>query len=245
MENITPRKVLNAIIDAPLIRTLRVRLAIKALRRSMSNLNLEDIESLVDFAFNFNIAKISITPMQVPYEIKELLKIIKRSKPKALLEIGTAYGGTLFLFCMVSDPEAIIISIDLPKGPFGGGYPSWRAPLYKAFARGNQQIYLLREDSHDLSTFEKVRNILNKRKLDVLFIDGDHSYKGVKSDFKMYSRLVKKGGLIIFHDIVPGSPNLVGGVPIFWNEIKHKFNYIEIVESWKQGSAGIGIIYIS
>ena len=34
--------------------------------------------------------------------------------------------------------------------------------------------------------------------LDLLFIDGDHSYEGVRQDYKMYSKLVRDGGLIAF-----------------------------------------------
>jgi predicted O-methyltransferase YrrM len=43
--------------------------------------------------------------------------------------------------------------------------------------------------------------VLNEQNLDFLFIDGDHTYKGVKEDFEMYSPLVRKGGVIAFHDI--------------------------------------------
>jgi len=75
------------------------------------------------------------------------------------LASGTAGGGTLFLFTRVADPEAKIISIDLPGGPFGGGYPRWKIPLYKSFSRGRQKIYLLRRDSHDPRTLEEVRRI--------------------------------------------------------------------------------------
>ena len=60
----------------------------------------------------------------------------------------------------------------------------------------------------------------------------------------MYSPLVKKGGIIAFHDIVPGPVKHVGGVPRFWREIRNKYNYIEIVRDWKQGGYGIGIIYV-
>jgi hypothetical protein len=37
-------------------------------------------------------------------------------------------------------------------------------------------------------------------KIDVLFIDGDHSYEGVKSDFELYSTILSKKGIIILHD---------------------------------------------
>jgi hypothetical protein len=37
-------------------------------------------------------------------------------------------------------------------------------------------------------------------KIDVLFIDGDHSYEGVKKDFELYSKILSDNGLIIIHD---------------------------------------------
>jgi predicted O-methyltransferase YrrM len=163
--------------------------------------------------------------------------------PRVVLEIGTARGGTLFLFTRVAGPEAKLISIDLPGGPFGGGYPRWKVPLYKSFARGRQKIYLLRKDSYDPRTLEEVERILGGEKVDFLFIDGDHTYEGVKRDFEIYSPLVRKGGIVAFHDIVPGHPKHVGGVPRFWNEIKMRYRYIEIVEDWRQSSCGIGMIY--
>jgi predicted O-methyltransferase YrrM len=49
----------------------------------------------------------------------------------------------------------------------------------------------------------KIEGILKGRKVDFLFIDADHSYEGVKKDFEMYSPLVRKGGIIAFHDIIP------------------------------------------
>lgn len=37
-------------------------------------------------------------------------------------------------------------------------------------------------------------------KIDVLFIDGDHSYEGVKKDFELYSKLLSENGVILLHD---------------------------------------------
>lgn len=37
-------------------------------------------------------------------------------------------------------------------------------------------------------------------KIDVLFIDGDHSYDGVKTDFDLYSKILSDNGIIIIHD---------------------------------------------
>ena len=81
-------------------------------------------------------------------------------------------------------------------------------------------------------------------KLDFLFIDGDHSYDGVKADFEMYAPMVRPGGLIAFHDINPdhrslrgdrydhleetgGVPKVEGAisgdVPRFWSDVKGRY----------------------
>ena len=86
---------------------------------------------------------------------------------------------------------------------------------------------------------QKIKAILRDNKVDFLFIDDDHSYEGIKKDFEMYSPLVRKGGIIAFHDIVPsGYPTVYK----FWNEVKYE--YLEIVKDRNQNCYSIGIIFI-
>jgi len=202
-------------------------------------LNLLFSDSLIGMLFR---------PMQVRREIEEFLNILKPIKPRHILEIGTAHGGTLLLWTRVVSDDALIVSIDLPGGSFGGGYPWLRSIAYRAFAKGRQRIVLIRGDSHDYQTLEKINKIFGNSKIDFLFIDGDHSYMGVKKDFEMYSLLVREGGIIVFHDIVPGLRELVGGVPDFWKELKERLarsdsKVIEIVRDWNQGGYGIGVLF--
>jgi predicted O-methyltransferase YrrM len=179
--------------------------------------------------------------MQNKDEFIELLKIFKELNPKYILEIGTANGGSLFCFCKLAQDDATIISIDLPEGPLGGGYPEWRIPIYQAFAKENQNLFLLKKDSHKDETLLEVKKILEGNQLDFLFIDGDHSYEGVKKDFELYSTLVRKGGLIVFHDIVNNDPTRVDiEVPKFWSEIKNKYKFKEIIKD--KINFGIGIL---
>jgi len=56
--------------------------------------------------------------------------------------------------------------------------------------------------------------------LDFLFIDGDHSREGVWADFRLYSPLVRAGGLIAFHDVSEHTYPAVEGVMQFWREFK-------------------------
>ena len=198
------------------------------------------LNSLVDFTFHLNNGY--ILPFQKESEILQLLKYLKVKKPKIILEIGTASGGTLFLFTRIASNDATIISIDLPKGEYGGGYSKKREYLYRSFNLAHQKLFLLRCDSHDNQTLLKVKGILNKRKIDFLFIDGDHSYQGVKKDFEMYSPLVNKDGLIAFHDIVMHHKYKTVDVVKFWNEIKVKFNHEEIIDDVDQGMFGIGLL---
>ncbi len=162
------------------------------------------------------------------------------------MEIGTAYGGTLFCFCKLAKGDAIIISMDLPEGSYGTGYPGypeWKVPIYQAFTKQNQKLFLLRKDSHQQESLEEVKKLLNGNQLDFLFIDGDHSYEGVKKDFEMYSPLVRRGGVIAFHDIVRHIDYLEVEVWRFWQEIKDNYPYKEFIKNRKQGWAGIGVLY--
>jgi predicted O-methyltransferase YrrM len=59
----------------------------------------------------------------------------------------------------------------------------------------------VRADSHQMDTLEQVKQLFGGSEIDFLFIDGDHSYEGVKRDWEMYSTLVRKGGIIAFHDV--------------------------------------------
>jgi len=207
-----------------------------------------DADSLVELLFSDSLLGLLFRPSQVKEEILELLKMLNQFKPRHILEIGTALGGTLLLWTRIASNDATIISVDLPGGPFGGGYPWLRTFIYKVFARDRQRVVLIRGDSHSYETLSKIRQILGDTEIDFLFIDGDHSYEGVKKDFEIYSPLVREGGIIALHDIVPGPEELVGGVPIFWNEVKQglkdrsNIRVLEVVKDWNQGGYGIGVV---
>jgi predicted O-methyltransferase YrrM len=202
----------------------------------------KSVSDAIRFSNTFRYLTYSIAPVQNNNEIRRLLDMLIEVQPKRCLEIGTARGGTLYLISRTVHPEAKIISVDLPGGRWGHGYCHWQAPLYKSFARERQELTLIRGDSHEPATFRKVAEHLNSDCLDLLFIDGDHTYEGVKRDFQMYSELVADNGLIVLHDIVPNPDDKDVGVPRFWDEIKAGYEHEEMVDSWDQGHYGIGVI---
>lgn len=178
-----------------------------------------------------------ISPIQSREELVPLLAFLKTLRPRAMLEIGTANGGTLFMMSRICAPDAIIVSLDLPGGPFGGGYTEDRVPLYEAFALPGQTIRLIRGDSHQRKSLDTVRHLLAQQTLDFLFIDGDHTYEGVRKDFEMYSPLVKPGGFVAFHDIVYAE-----GVQKFWAEVSPLYSAAREFVASTEPVFGIGLI---
>lgn len=184
--------------------------------------------------------------VQVPSELAALGEILKVLRPEHALEIGTARGGTLFFLTRLAAPNATIVTVDLPGGKFVKGYryTARRQWIYRRFARAQQRVVPVQGNSHAGGTLRVVQEALENQPLDYLFIDGDHTYEGVKRDFEMYAPLVRRGGLIAFHDIAEGPPESVGGVPRFWAEVKSQYRHREIVEDPLQGGFGIGILYL-
>ncbi|MFA4983514.1 MAG: class I SAM-dependent methyltransferase [Candidatus Micrarchaeia archaeon] len=183
-----------------------------------------------------------LRPSQIKEEFLGLLKLAGKARPKVIVEIGTNRGGTLFLLSRMAPDDATLISIDLPGGKYGGGYPKWKVPIFRSFARKKQRIMLIEGNSHEKGTLERLRGMLCGREIDFLFIDGDHTYGGVKKDFEIYSPLVRKGGMVAFHDIVAHPPAAGCNVNRFWNEAKRRYAHEEIVEDWKQMEYGIGVL---
>ena len=183
------------------------------------------VEDFADIPFSFRGEGFfsDIRPMQSVEEFRSLYRAVARKRPQTVLEIGTFSGGTLYSWCRCAEPDALIISIDLPRGKFGGGYIPQRAPFYRAFRREGQEMVLLRSDSHSTETLKRVREILGAKRVDFLFIDGDHTYTGVKQDFELYLPLVAPGGLVALHDVHPRPKKPKIEVHRFWKELKQVY----------------------
>jgi predicted O-methyltransferase YrrM len=206
------------------------------------------IDEVLDLVWSFAPFGISIRPLQTRWEFHRLLEEVQRLCPERMLEIGTATGGSLLAFTRVCAPDAHVMSVDLPGGAFGGGYPTWKLPLYKAFALPQQRLDLIRRDSHSPETLADVRSRLGGKALDFLFIDGDHTFAGVQQDFESYRSLVRPGGLIAFHDIAPPTAAAAvddpGDVPQFWQSLKGQYQTEEVVLPGGPGAFGIGLVRV-
>jgi predicted O-methyltransferase YrrM len=190
-----------------------------------------------------------IGAMQHRAEILPFLRECFPAPPSALAEIGRGKGGTLAMLCRAASPDALIISLDLPGSVYSGALPflnkgAWRQRLLKALAGPGQDLRVINGDSKSPATLELFEKELGGRRLDLLFIDGDHAFEGVRSDFERYSRFVKPGGIIAFHDIQPGLENLGVAVSRFWRETSLPGTRKEFIENRSQISYGIGALQL-
>jgi cephalosporin hydroxylase len=232
-----------------MIKTIKKQLSGYLIKRGFNRLKKRfqtlpqdmSVEEVINFEYSIEGAL--ITPWQFKSEITKLFSVFKGIKPQCAMEIGTANGGTLFGHCRLAPADSTIISLDLPGGQYGGGYPEWKTEIYSRFAKKDQRLHLIRGDSHHSDSLKKVMEILNNKRLDYLLIDGDHSYEGVKLDFELYSPLVRKGGVVAFHDVVPHE-NSSCKVDKFWNEIKLKYRHDEFIDDPQQRCYGVGVLYI-
>jgi cephalosporin hydroxylase len=183
-------------------------------------------------------------PLQKRSEILRLTELVRELRPATVCEIGAAGGGTAFLFAHAAEAEATIVSVDLV-------FERARRRAVRLFARANQRLVCVQGDSHDVCTSAAVRAALKGRPLDLLYLDGDHGFEGVAADFRAYTPLVRAGGLVVFHDIIPDfktrygveTSSDTGGVPRFWELVKRAGgNVIEIVEDESQDGFGIGVL---
>ena len=185
--------------------------------------------------------------MQKLRELAPLLALLRRRSPRVVVEIGTAGGGTFYAWCQVADPEALLVSIDLPGGPFGGGYTRDDVSTFRGYGRPEQRLHFIRADSHASETRSLLETILDGNEIDFLMIDGDHTYDGVRRDFEMYAPLVGDGNPIAFHDILPHPPGSSCEVDRFWNEIRGSYSRAEFVDRGRDPLApqygGIGVLY--
>lgn len=182
-------------------------------------------------------------------ELANLIDLLKNRKLMVVVEIGTYKGGCFWLWCQLAQPDALIVSIDLPGGDFGGGFSEETMEVYRAYGREKQSLHFLRRDSHLPETRLELEALLQGRPIDLLTIDGDHRYEGVKSDFKLYSSLVREGGLIAFHDILFHPRVSACEVERLWKEISPHYQNVTFTESnddrgWGQWG-GIGVLTYS
>lgn len=143
------------------------------------------------------------------YELLVLAGIVRRVQPRACFEIGT-FDGRTTLNLAANAPEARVYTLDLPPQDLGrtglqiaaGDEKFINKPASGARFRDTPEAARITQLFGDSATFDFGPH---EGKMDLIFVDGSHSYDYVKSDTRAALRLLKReGGVILWHDY--GSP---------------------------------------
>ena len=162
--------------------------------------------------------------------------IIRELKPKIFVELGVHNGFSYFVGCQAIKECSLAtkaFAVDHWEGDRQAGF--FDDFVYQSASKLNIKY-------SDFSTLIKSSFIdaltkFENEIIDLLHIDGFHSYESVKEDFETWLPKMSKNGVILLHDIHVRRDTF--GVYEFWKEVKEEFNTIEFV-----GSHGLGVVFL-
>jgi predicted O-methyltransferase YrrM len=133
----------------------------------------------------------------------DLIKELGDNSEKTMVEIGSFVGESTVLFAQSFKK---VIAVD----PFLAGYDPADPTSHMFEFKNVYETYLDRTGDHQnietiVSTSNEASEQLKDLQFDFVYIDGLHTYDGVKTDIINYLPLVKKGGVIGGHDYVNGA----------------------------------------
>jgi predicted O-methyltransferase YrrM len=123
-----------------------------------------------------------------------LYRLVRENKMRRILEIGRHRGGSTTLFAVAMGAEGNLWSIDNGEKELRltDRVNTFDPEIEKVLARLGVRATLMVGDSKFID--------FSETDLDLVFIDGDHSYGGVLSDFTRFSKLLRVGGSLVFDD---------------------------------------------
>lgn len=138
--------------------------------------------------------------------------------PQLLVELGTHKGLSYFTFCQAIKENAIdglCYAVDTFAGD--AHTKEYDESVFNAVNAHNRQNY------HGFSylmrmLFEEALQHFREDSIDLLHIDGLHTYEAVSTDFTQWYPKVRPGGIILFHDVQARLQDF--GVWRFWEDIQ-------------------------
>ncbi len=154
-------------------------------------------------------------------ELAILAVIVHCLQPERIVEIGTAEGRTALNLALNSPPDAEIITLDLPP-ELTGEHRKHSGPNYRQMDIKEPGILF-----RDHPVASKIKLVLAdstkfdwtpyERSVDFVFIDGAHDYESVRKDSENALRIIRPGGVIVWHDY-----GVWGGVTRYLDELRAK-----------------------
>ena len=161
--------------------------------------------------------------------------LVSALRPSLLVELGTHLGESYFAFCQAiaeSGAPCSAYAIDTWRGDeHTGAYgeevftevDAWNRERYTGFS------HLLR------TSFEEAAARFEPGTIDLLHIDGLHTYEAVGRDFRTWWPRIKPGGVVLLHDIAMRHADF--GVWRLWEELRQSYPVAEFPHS-----CGLGVV---
>ena len=132
-----------------------------------------------------------------------------------IFEFGTFLGRTTYHLAALN-PDAHVWTLDLPRSENPWRFADYVGSYFRSTPVADR-ITMIRQNAYEFDPAPFARS------MDFIWVDGDHSYEGVKNDTEKAFRMVAPGGAIMWHDFGHESPELVEYVseltayqPLFW-----------------------------
>ena len=154
--------------------------------------------------------------------------LIEELKPKVIVELGTHYGVSFFSFCEAASkfsPDTFVYAVDTWQGDEHAG--SYDESVFQK-VQTHQQAHHKQRSRIVRSTFDEASEHFEDQSIDILHIDGLHTYEAVCNDFNTWMPKLRDGGSILFHDWNVREGDF--GVWKLWQEIRdnNRFKCYEI-----------------
>ncbi|MFF2484535.1 class I SAM-dependent methyltransferase [Paenibacillus sp. NPDC058071] len=161
--------------------------------------------------------------------------LVRNMKPRVVTELGTLYGTSFFSFCQAVKDGALNTKCFAVDTWFGDGHTgAYDDSVFLNVQLFNNRIFsgighLLR------GTFDQALPLFADGSVDVLHIDGFHTYEAVLHDLQTWLPKVAEGGVILFHDIMVRMSDF--GVYKLWEQLRD-YPRLEFAHS-----NGLGVLF--
>jgi hypothetical protein len=166
--------------------------------------------------------------------------LVATLQPETVVELGTHYGVSFFAFCEAAErlsPKTFVFAVDTWRGDDQAGMYS-----EEVFNRVNshQQLFHKHQSRLLRSTFDEAAEHFGKSTIDLLHIDGLHTYEAVSHDLDNWIPKLKPGSTILFHDTNVREGEF--GVWLLWKELQDRSDMqcIEVRNGHGLGIATLG-----